>query len=151
MELGTAGALLAFAIRLEGHSAEFYERAASSTKNSSARDVFLYLAGEKRMRRRRVQRSRREFVNEMLLEPIEGLEGNDDVLESSLSADNIDSQSVLRLARELEESSQALYLNAAEKISHLPQLARVFKKLGEQSADHGLRLSSLDDRSRSEG
>jgi len=143
MELNTAGAVLTFAIRLEGHSAGFYEEAASLARESQAKEVFLSLAGSKRKRKERVERSRREYVNEMLLEPIVGLQGSDYLVETKLTSD-MDSQSALQLARELEKNSQRLYLDAAEKINHLPQLARVFKRLGQEIADHKLRLESLD-------
>ena len=144
MELGTAGAVLTYAIRLEGHGGDFYEEAASLTRDLPVREAFLSLAEAKRKRKKVVERSRREFVNEMLLEPIEGLEGSDALLETELSA-GLDSRAILQLATELEEGSQRQYLDAAAKISHLPQLARVFRKLGEGNAEHRSNLDSLGD------
>ena len=147
MELGTLGAVLRFAIELEGRSAEFYQEAASLAENSVVEGVLLALAEAKRKRKGLLERSRREYINEMLLEPISGLEGSDDLVDTELSSD-MDSQSVLRSARELEENSQGLYLGAAQKISHLPQLARVFRKLGQGNADHKLKLGPLDNSER---
>ena len=144
MELGTVGAVLAFAIKLEADSAQFYGEAASLAKASPAGEVFLSLAAAKRKRKERVERSRREYMNEMLLEPITGLEGSDYVVDTTLTPE-MDARAALRLARELEESSHRLYLDAAEKISHLPQMSRVFKKLAQEIADHKLRLESLHD------
>ena len=144
MELVTVGAVLTYAIRLEGHSGDFYEEAASLTRGLRVREAFLSLAEAKRKRKKVVERSRREFVNEMLLEPIEGLEGSDALLETELSA-GLDSRAILQLATELEESSQKQYLDAAAKISHLPQLARVFRKLGQGNAEHRSNLDSLSD------
>jgi rubrerythrin len=142
MELNTVGAVLTFAIKLEGYSAEFYLQAASRAEDSATGEVFLSLAGARRKRKERVERSRREFVNEMLLEPISGLKASHNLVETELTSE-MDSHAALRLARGLEEQSEALYLEAAEKISHLPQLARVFKKLGQETAEHKLRLESL--------
>jgi rubrerythrin len=150
MQLGTAGAVLSFAIKLEGQAAEFYDGVASLTEDSRAIEELLWLAEAKTKRKARVERSRREFVNEMLLEPIAGLDASDYLTGTKLTSD-MDSHTALRLATELEENSQALYLDAAEKISHLPQLARVFKKLGQESADHKLRLESLGGKEVSEG
>ena len=144
MELGTAGAVLTYAIRLEGHSGDFYEQAASLTKAPPIREVFLSLAEARRKRQKVVERSRREFVNEMLLEPIEGLEGSDGLPGTELST-GLDPRAVLQLAKELEESSQKQYLDAAAKINHLPQLARVFRKLGQGNAEHRSSLDSLGD------
>jgi rubrerythrin len=144
MELGTVGAVLAFAIKLEGRSAEFYEEAASLVQDSPVREDFLSLGEAKRKRKKRLERSRREYVNEMLLEPIEGLTGSDYLIETELTSD-MDSVAVLRLAKAAEEHNRRLYVDAAEKISHLPQLARVFRKLGQDSSGHILRLESLID------
>ena len=144
MELVTVGAVLTYAIRLEGHSAAFYEQAASLTGDRPTREVFLSLFEEKGKRQKVVERSRREFVNEMLLEPIVGLEGSDGLLETELST-GLDSLAILQLATELEEGSQKQYLDAAAKINHLPQLARVFRKLGQGNAEHRSSLDSLGD------
>ncbi len=142
MELGTAGAVLAFAIKLEGRSAEFYEEAASLAKDSATKEVFLTLAEAKGRRKKLVEKSRREYVNEMLLEPIEGLDGSDYLVETELSS-KTDYSAAWRLGMELEENSRRFYLDAAELFT-LPQLARVLRKLGQENADHKLRLQSLD-------
>ena len=142
MELGTVGAFLTYAIRLEGHSVDFYEEGASTAGDAPTREAFLSLAEAKRKRKKVVERSRREFVNEMLLEPIEGLEGSDGLLET-LPLPDLDRSGLLKLARELEEGSQRQYRDATAKISHLPQLARVFRKLGEENSSHRSRLDSL--------
>ena len=144
MELGTLGAVLAFAVKLEGQGAEFYEKVASLAKDPPASEVFLSLAEAKRKRKKRVETSRREYVNEMLLEPLVGLNTSDYLVETEVSSKN-DYDTAWRSATELEESSQRLYLDAAELIT-LPQLARVLKKLGQENADHRLRLESLPKR-----
>lgn len=141
MELGTLGAVLAFSIKLEGQSAEFYEKAASLAKDSQAGEALLSLAQAKRKRKQLLERSRREYVNEMLLEPIEGLTGSDYQVETELSSE-MGYHGALRLAGELEEKSQRLYEDAVPKVA-LPQLARVLRRLGEENVDHKLRLESL--------
>jgi rubrerythrin len=142
MELATVGAVLAFAIKLEGRGAELYDQAASLATDSNSREAFLSLAEAKGKRRKLLERSRREFVNEMLLEPIEGLDGSDYLIDTDLRAE-MDSDAALRWAVGWEEVSRSLYVDAAQKISHLPQLARVFKKLGKESAGERLSLQSL--------
>lgn len=141
MELGTLGAVLAFAIKLEGHSAQFYEEAASLAKESPASDVFLSLAEARRKRKELLQRSRRENINEMLLEPIVGLKGSDYLMETELSS-KMGYYDVLQLAMELEENSRRFYLDAAGRVN-LPEVTKLFEKLGEENADHKLRVKSL--------
>ena len=144
MELGTFGAALGFAIELEGRSAEFYQEAASLVKDSLAEGVFLALAGARRKRKELLERSRRENINEMLLEPIVGLKGSDYLVETELSS-KMGYYDALRLAIEWEENSRRFYLHGARRVN-LPEVTRVFEKLGEENADHKLRLESLHDK-----
>jgi rubrerythrin len=142
MELATVGAVLTYAIKVEDQSGAFYEQAASVTEATPTGEVFLSLAAARRKRQKVVERSRREFVNEMLLEPLEGLEGSDGLFDIT-APEEPNSAALLDLAEELEEGGQRQYGDIAAKISHLPQLARVFRKLGEGNAKHRSELESL--------
>jgi rubrerythrin len=141
MKLGTAGAVLAFAIDLEARSAEFYQEAASLTKDPACSELFLSLAEAKRERKRLLERSRREYVNEILLEPIDGLEASPQLAQTGLTSEK-DPGTARQVAQELEVNSRTLYLEAAGLIA-LPQIARVLKKLAQGNAHHGQRLDSL--------
>jgi len=141
MELGTLGAVLRFAIELEDRGTEFHQEAASLAKHSLAEGVFLALAEAKRKRKELLERSRRENINEMLLEPIAGLKGSDYLIETELSS-KMGYYDALRLATEWEENSQRFYLDGAGRLN-LPEVTRVFEKLAEENADHKLRLESL--------
>jgi rubrerythrin len=141
MKLGTTGAVLAFAIDLEARSVEFYQEAASLAKDPAQSEILLSLAEAKRERKRLLERSRREYVNEMLLEPIEGLEASPQLARTDFATEE-DAGAARQAAQELEANSRTLYLEAAGLIA-LPQIARVFKKLAQGNADHGQRLESL--------
>jgi rubrerythrin len=141
MKLGTAGSVLAFAIDLEARSAEFYEEAASLAKDPAHSEVYLSLAEAKRERKKLLERSRREYVNEILLEPIDGLEASQRLAGAGLpSGEHADAMG--QAAAELEANSEGLYLDAAKLIA-LPQIARVLTRLAQGNADHRLRLESL--------
>jgi rubrerythrin len=141
MKLGTAGAILAFAIDLEARSAEFYQEAASLANDPAHGEVYLSLAEAKRERKRLLERSRREYVNEILLEPIDGLEASQHLAQTDLSSEK-DPGVARQVAEALEANSRRLYLDAAE-LMVLPQIARVLRKLAQGNADHRLRLDSL--------
>ncbi|MGB9300771.1 MAG: hypothetical protein WCD51_09280 [Anaerolineae bacterium] len=141
MKLGTAGAVLAFAIDLEARSAEFYEEAGTLAKDPAHIEVYSSLAEAKRERKKLLERSRREYVNEILLEPIDGLESSQYLGQAGLSSER-DPGAARRAADELEANSRRFYLEAADLIA-LPQIARVLRKLAEGNADHRLRLGSL--------
>ena len=69
MELGTFGAILGFAMDLEERAAGFYEAGAQG----GLEGPFGELARGSYKRLRRLERARREWVVEMILEPITGL------------------------------------------------------------------------------
>jgi len=141
MKLGTTGAVLAFAIDLEARSAEFYEGAAAVVKEPAHSEAYSSLAQAKRERKKLLERSRREFVNEILLEPIQGLEASRQLAEIDLSSEK-DPSATRQVAEDLEANSRRLYLDAAE-LMILPQITRVLRKLAQGNADHGARLHSL--------
>lgn len=141
MELGTLGAVLRFAIELEGQSAEFYQEAASLARHSLAEGVFRALAEAKKKRKELLERSRREYINEMLLEPIAGLKVSDYLMETKLSS-KMGCYDALRLAIEWEETSRRFYMDGVGGVN-LPQLTRLFEKLSEENGDHKLRLESF--------
>ena len=69
MRLSKFGMILRFAMDLEQQAIEFYESAA---KAQGSRELYDCAAAS-RKRLSRLQRMRRELVNEMLLEPISGM------------------------------------------------------------------------------
>jgi rubrerythrin len=141
MKLGTAGAILAFAIELEAGSAEFYQGVASLAEDQARSELLSSLAEAKRERKKLLERSRREYLNEILLEPIDGLESSRYLGHTGVASE-MDPGAARQVLEELEENSRRFYLEAAELIA-LPQIARVLRKLAQGNADHRLRLDSL--------
>jgi hypothetical protein len=141
MKLGTAGAVLSFAIDLEARSADFYEEAAILASASAHREAYSSLAEAKRERKKLLERSRREYLNEILLEPIDGLEASQQLGQTGLSSPK-DPEAARQVAKQLESETQRLYLDAAALIA-LPQIARVLRRLAQGNADHEQRLDPL--------
>jgi len=73
MELATFGAIMTFALEMEKQAADFYTEAA----HGELEEIFSSLALDSRKRMKRLERTRREGVAEMILEPITGLNGDD--------------------------------------------------------------------------
>ncbi|MEW6716903.1 MAG: hypothetical protein AB1345_05315 [Chloroflexota bacterium] len=68
MELGTFGAILGWALELEGQAIAFYEKCA----RGRLEDTFNTLAQGSRRRLKRLEQARRELVAEIILESITG-------------------------------------------------------------------------------
>ncbi|MBN1485146.1 MAG: hypothetical protein JXA37_10515 [Chloroflexia bacterium] len=123
MTLGTFGAILGFALEIEAQAAALYE----SEAGADSSELFQELARQTRKRQGRLERARREGVQEMILEPIQGLDRADYGLELPAGA------GPLQQALALEERAVRFYRAAASNMP-LRGVARLLQRLAEESA-----------------
>lgn len=125
-ELTTFGALIRHALWLEATAAGFYDAAGPGLGALASQ-----LAAEHRERQRIVERARQQYLNEVILEPISGLDGHEYVIDGTPP----DAGGAAARAVELEERSGRYYReSAAVAKSLLAEAARTFRKLGEGNA-----------------
>jgi rubrerythrin len=125
MELGTFGAILGYAMDLEGRAASFYEQAA----RAEFAETFAHLAEGSRKRKQRLERARRELVSEMILESISGLDG--DAYQVFLDPDS-DYGEILRQALAFEAASGRFYTDAGAKMP-IREVVRLFGRLAREN------------------
>lgn len=135
MNLGTFGAILGFGIDLENQAADFYTQAAGS--NSTA--LYTKLARGANKRAKRLERTRRELVAEMILESISGLEGDDFKVDLEPKSDPL---AVKRQALTLEKSCLRFYTESAEKIP-INEVARVFDRMARENERNIIEIEDL--------
>ena len=135
MPLTNFGAILNFAEVLEREDMEFYTKAASASDTTTVVDLFASLARENKKNIALVQRTRRENVTEMILEPIRDFTRDpyQIKLEDLTGLNLTDAISV-------EDRAIRYYRDAAEKIRALPEVARALKTLAKK---RGKRLEQL--------
>ena len=135
MELSTFGGVLNFALELERKALEFYRRAVSTAQPQDPKleETLRTLLADSERALRRLERVRREHINEMLLEKITGLKEDDYQL--SLEPSEGLEHDILASARRLEELAHRFYRDAAEQLN-LPDVARIFSRLAAEKADH---------------
>ena len=75
--LNQFGAVMKFAIDLESNLAEYYENSNISENNQAHKEEFTSRVKASLKRKKNLERSRRENVTEITLEPIEGLQVDD--------------------------------------------------------------------------
>ncbi|HSO19585.1 MAG TPA: hypothetical protein VLT88_09020 [Desulfosarcina sp.] len=131
MPLTTFGAILNFAESLENADMQFYTRAAAADGCAAQADFFAKAAAESGKNISLVQRTRRENVTEMILEPIQGLtRGSYQTAAGDAAA--MDCPSMLAASVALEERAIRYYGDAADKIRALPEVSRVLKTLAKK-------------------
>lgn len=141
-EIVTFGAMIKFALELEHTAQRFYQEAAGE-KHWQHAQTFSSFATECAKREASLERLRRENVNEILLEPIVGLEEGDYRISPDLARVTTFSQ-VIGHALEMEEKICHFYTDSASKAkSILAEASRIFEKLASQNATRKEKLKSL--------
>jgi rubrerythrin len=142
MPLENFGSILNFAEQLESQDREFYTSVAANPACSEHKGVFDQLAADANKNLKNVQRTRRENVTEMILEPIKDFV-RAPYCEACEAADTMNATEALETARRLEERARRYYLEAAEKIKALPEVARALKTLAQKRQAHLDKLAAL--------
>ena len=117
--LNQFGAVMKFAIDLESNLAEFYENSNLSENHPTNIEEFSSRAKASLKRKKNLERSRRENVTEITLEPIEGLYANE--FEFNFEEFSIES------INKNEDIAMKFFSEAGPKINVL-ETRRVFKR-----------------------
>ena len=142
MPLENFGSILNFAEELERQDQEFYSIVAANPSCSQHKDLFDQFFADAKKNTKHVQRTRRENVTEMILEPIRNFT-REPFCEACEGADNMTATEVLETARRLEQRAENYYLEAAGKIKALPEVARALKTLAKKRRSHLEKLAAL--------
>lgn len=120
----------------------FYKKASRDKKFSNIREDLLSLSDGNKKRKFILERIRRENVNEMILQSINGLLLGKSLVNFNTRGD-FESLDVSRAAKKIEQESSKFYEDASDK-AHLilAEASRYFKKLSEEN---NLRKRKLDD------
>ena len=141
MELGTFGAILTFALDLEGDITDFFTAAAETAGTGEGTEMFESMARAGKKRLRGLERARRENVAEMILEPITDFQSQDYPCRAQVST-GAGLADLVKQSLELETTATAYYTRASEKVS-VPEVARILKKMAEQHARQREMLAEL--------
>ena len=130
MSLNTFGAVVTFAIDLEGAMQRFYEAAVRVSQGDAA-ELFENYAKKSGKRQQRLIAVRQDNVTEMVLEPISGLNQVD--YEPAFTAP-ADSAAALAEAIRLEARAERFYRDAGPKLN-VTEPRRAFQKLGQENTE----------------
>ena len=135
MPLENFGSILNFAEELESQDQEFYEAVAGNPACREHKQMFEQFAANAKKNVKTVQRTRRENVTEMILEPIKDFV-RAPYCEVCEAAPGMTAEDALATARRLEDRALRYYTEAAVKIKALPEVARALKLLGKKRKAH---------------
>ena len=142
MPLENFGSILNFAEEIENQDQQFYTLVARNPACAHYKETFEQFAADAQKNVKTVQRTRRENVTEMILEPIKNF-SRAPFCEQCEAADSMSSADALAATRRLEERAERYYSEAAAKISALPEVARALKTIGKKHSAHLLKLNEM--------
>ena len=142
MPLENFGSILNFAEELESQDQEFYEAVVGNPSCSDHKPMFEQFAADAKKNVKTVQRTRRENVTEMILEPIKGFV-RAPYCEVCQAAPGMTAADALATANRLEDRAVRYYTEAAAKIKALPDVARALKLLAKKHNAHCASLQAL--------
>ena len=132
MPLTNFGAILNFAETVEQEDMQFYQSAAAASTGAH-RALFDDFARQGRKQTTLVQRTRRENVTEMILEPVRDFV-RDGYEVAVGDAAGMDTDALVAAAMALEQRAVRYYTDAADKLRALPEVARALKTLAKKRA-----------------
>jgi hypothetical protein len=142
MALTTFGAIMGFAAEMLRRTGEVYQVAVNKAQSPALREVLQGLLTEEGKNQSLMEKTRRENVTEMILEPISGLRQEDYEIEMGISDQAADSD-LLRIALTLEEKERKFFADASAKVS-LPEVARTFRKMVQKKESNLMKLRNLE-------
>ena len=143
MPLTNFGAILNFAETVEQDDMVFYRQASENPTAGPHQELFETFAKEGKKHLSLVQRTRRENVTEMILEPIRDFVRDSYQLRVE-NADGLDSPAILTAAVAMERRAIRYYSDAAEKIRALPEVSRALKTLAKKRAQRLGQVENLN-------
>jgi hypothetical protein len=141
MTLTTFGAIMGFAAEITGQTAEIYKTLGQKAKDLGLREVLQALSAEGEKNHSLMEKTRRENVTEMILEPISGLHQEDYGIDLKV-VDQMEDADLLRAALVLEEREKKFFDDVSIKVP-LPEVARIFRKITQKKQRNLAKLQSL--------
>ena len=142
MPLENFGSILNFAEELEKQDQAFFATAAGNPACAEFKEMFEQFAFDAGKNIKDVQRTRRENVTEMILEPITNFT-RAPFCEECAEAGSMDVKDALATARRLVDRAERYYTEAAEKIKAQPEVSRALKMICKKHKAHRAKLAAL--------
>jgi len=142
MPITSFGGLLNFAEEMEKQDMTFYLSAAANPAISDLSDLFQGFAADGKKNMVHIQRTRRENITEMILEPIGNFFREPFVLKAE-DGKTMERDQILAYVEKMENRAIGYYTEGAIKIKALPEVSLALKQAGKKRIAHTKKISSL--------
>jgi hypothetical protein len=141
MALSTFGAIMGFAAEIVKQTKVAYGTLVEKVEDPALRETLQAFLEEEGKNHSLMERTRRENVTEMILEPVMGLDQEDYEMDLK-TLDPTEDVAVLKVAMILEEREKRFFRDASVKVP-LPEVARIFRKIVQKKEANLTKLQGL--------
>ncbi len=142
-EISSFGTLVRFALELERVSAAIYEELAADPSCAAGAEAFRSLAENHRTRIALLEETRREKLNEAVLEPISDIKGADYLVDTAVPK-GAGARAAADYAAGIEETSVRFYMDTARIAKNILHGAvRIFERMAKENHANRARLQAL--------
>ena len=141
MALTTFGAIMGFAAEIIRQAEDVYRILVAKANNPTLREALQLFQREEGKNHSLMERTRRENVTEMILEPVTGLYQEDYEIDLKV-LDRTDDVGLLKAAIILEEREKKFFRDASSKVP-LPEVGRIFRKIVQRKEENLSKLQGL--------
>lgn len=141
MALSTFGAIMGFAAEMVQQTVTFYKAMIQTAKDPILREALKVLLEEEEKNYSLMEKTRRENVTEMILEPIAGLHQGDYEIEAE-GMDQTKDVDLLKMALTHEERERRFFSEVSDKVP-LPEVGRIFRKVAQKKERSLAKLKTL--------
>lgn len=142
-ECTTFGSVIRFALELERAAMAVYDDLAGRPDLAPAAESFKALSAAHKKRSDVLEHTRREKLNEMILEPIQDLDGSKYKIETKVP-DGVDMAGAKAFSAKMEGVSGSFYLDASTVAKFLlAEAARILEKMGKESQANKAKVEAL--------
>lgn len=130
MELNTFGAIMGFASEMVRQAKESYKSLLQKVKDPSLKELLEALLEEEQKNHSLLEKTRRENVTEMILEPITGIHQEDYQMEKE-EIERVQERDFSKIALMLEQREQRFFNEVSDKLP-FPEVVRIFRKIAQK-------------------
>ena len=142
-ECTSFGSVIRFALELERAASAIYDDLAARPELASNKEPLTALADAHRKRSDLLEHTRREKLNEMILEPIQDIDSSDYVIETEPPA-GVDLAGAKEFAGKVELTSSKFYFDSSKTAkSLLAEAARILERMGKENEANKAKLDAL--------
>lgn len=142
-ECNSFGTVIRFGLELERASAQIYDELSREPGLAAGAEVFSALVANHKKRVDLLEYTRREKLNEMILEPIQGFDSKKYIIDLNVPKGS-DLKSVVQYAAKIEETCARFYSDASSVAKNLlSEGARIMDRMAKENLANKAKLEAL--------